>query len=260
MPFTADLPAQWLMWAHWVGLVLSLLLASMVLREAWPARLAQYILVGTGVGYSVVLAWQHVLRPRLWVPLTRGMAEIGSGGALPGGDGLWLVGIPLLLGLMMWAAGVDLLRGSRDDRIGRILRGLGAVPGGVLLGVGVGVAVAGAIQGTLGPQFLRAAQLAGPQVTPGALRGLGILALLISGGTLLAWLVDESTEERIFGRGLGWAVRLWRGLGQRALWLAAGVLLARLFFSRFTLLSARIQFLGELVAQQVGRWLAGGGP
>ena len=55
----------------WVGLLTSLALASMLLRDNALARLAQHILVGAGVGYAVVLAVRSVLWPQLVGPLLR---------------------------------------------------------------------------------------------------------------------------------------------------------------------------------------------
>ncbi len=256
MPFTADLPAQWAEWANWTALAISILIASMALRETVLARLAQYVLVGAGVGYAVVLAWHHVLRPRLWGPLWQGTLEEQFWVPLPGGAPFWLGWAPLVLGLLLWLAGLDLLRGGGDDRLGAVLRFLGALPGGILVGVGLGVALAGAFQGTLLPQLLRAGQLARPGIAPLELWLLGLLSLILTGGVLLAWVVRDETAQQVYGGGAGLVVRGWRRIGQRALWLAAGVLLARLLFSRITLLAARIQAVEGWIRQG----LPGGGP
>jgi hypothetical protein len=71
----------------------------------------------------------------------------------------------------------------------------------------------------------------------------GVLTLLITTATLLYLYVDPArylAGQPSYVRQLlnGW---LW--LGQRAIWLAAGILFARLMASRLSLLIARIDYL-----------------
>jgi hypothetical protein len=170
------------------------------------------------------------------------------------------------LGLLLWIAGIDLLRGSMTGRPSRLRSGvrlLAIVPMGILVGVAVGVGIAGAIQGTLIPQFLRSADLGLPEGSPGFLL-VGMLTLLITTGVLIHLQVGKlSAVEQKFPLFLLSFLRGWGWIGARALWLAAGFLFAQLFTSRITLLIARLEyFFYDLRATDLWIWLSariGGG-
>jgi hypothetical protein len=182
-------------------------------------------------------------------------------------DGIWLYWAPLGLGLILWLAGIDALRGStagRPSPLRRGLRLLAILPMGILAGVGLGVGIAGAIQGTLLPQFLRGADLGLPAGPPGFLM-MGILTLLITTGALLHLQVGKmSAATQRLPAFLLSILNGWGWVGERALWLAAGFLFAQLFTSRITLLIARIEyFLFDLRTSDLWIWLSariGGGP
>ena len=53
----------------WLGMVLSLMLFSFVIRDNLLERLAQYILVGAASGYLMVMVIQDILRPKLIEPM-----------------------------------------------------------------------------------------------------------------------------------------------------------------------------------------------
>jgi hypothetical protein len=70
-----------------------------------------------------------------------------------------------------------------------------------------------------------------------------VLTLLITTATLLYLYVDPArylAEQPTYVRRL---LNSWLWLGQRALWLAAGIIFARLMASRLSLLIARIDYL-----------------
>jgi hypothetical protein len=224
-----------------VGFVLSLLIFSYLIKDTVLARLAQYVLVGASLGYAGVLAIKNVLWPRLVTPLLLARAGEPTMPPLLGSPLLswWL---PLLLGALLWLSALEFMRrppGPGSSIWRRWLRLVGTLPLGLLLGTGVGVGIAGAIQGTLGPQFLRAAQIGIPAVADTGLLTMGILTLVITGGTLLYLHTDRSAIPK---RGPGWLIGPWRWIGQRALWLAAGVIFARLVAARLSLLIARIDY------------------
>ena len=52
-----------------LGFLISLAIGSYLIRDNFLARLAQYVLVGAGLGYLAVLVWRNVLWPRLFAPL-----------------------------------------------------------------------------------------------------------------------------------------------------------------------------------------------
>jgi hypothetical protein len=127
---------------------------------------------------------------------------------------------------------------------------------GILVGVAVGVGIAGAIQGTLAPQFLRSADLGLPAGSPGFLL-VGILTLLITSGALIHLQLGKNfTVDRNLPGFLGSILSGWGWIGERALWLAAGFLFAQLFTSRITLLIARLDyFLYDLRTSDLWIWL-----
>lgn len=219
----------------WGSLVMTLIIFSGILGDHALARLGQHILVGASIGYLGVLAIQHVLRPRLIAPLL----------ADPTGDPLrW---VPLVLGVILLIAGLDrTLRPARTTAPPlwqRGLHGLGRIPVAFLLAVGLSAGIFGVLQGTFFPQFWQAAQTAFDPGVSVPIYLAGVLTLLITTATLLYLYVDPArylAEQQTYVRRLlnGW---LW--LGQHALWLAAGIIFARLMASRLSLLIARLDFL-----------------
>ena len=252
MDFTGNALLQTL--GFWVGLVMTLLIFSAVAGDHAAARLGQHVLVGAGLGYVGVLAVQHVLRPRLFAPLL----------ADPQGDPWqWT---PLVLGVVLIAAGLD--RSIRQFRPGggalpgwrRALHATGRVPVALLLAVGLAAGLFGALQGTFAPQFLAAAQTAfargAAQETSGRTFLAGVLTLLLTTASLLylygdpaRYLTDQPAPVRRVLSG-------WIWLGQRAVWLTAGLIFARLLASRLSLLIARVDyFVAALYATPLWVWL-----
>ena len=248
MDFTVNAMLQTL--GFWVGLVMTLLIFSAVMGDHAAARLGQHILVGAGLGYVGVLAVQHVLRPLLFAPLL----------ADPQGDPWrWT---PLALGVVLITAGLD--RSIRQFRPNggalplwrRALHAAGRVPVALLLAVGLAAGLFGGFQGTFAPQFLAAAQSA---FVPGASVAdflSGVLTLLITTAALLylygdsaRYLTDQPAAVRRVLSG-------WLWLGQRAVWLTAGLIFARLLASRLSLLIARIDyFVTAFYSTPLWAWL-----
>jgi hypothetical protein len=224
----------------WVAFFFTLMVFSALAGDNPLARLAQHILVGAALGYAAVLAARHVLLPRLFDPLARGEAGVMDG---------WL---PLGMAAVLIIAGVDRIvfrTAKRNAPPGwrRLLHGAGRLVTALLLGIGLGAGIMGALQGTLIPQYLRAAQIGFVPSAPGYLPLVGLLTLVLTTATLLHLYLDPARHldrQPGYARGLmaGW---LW--LGQRALWLAAGLIFARLAASRLSLLIARITFLTDMI-------------
>jgi hypothetical protein len=221
--------------AFWGGLVMTLTILSGVLGDHALVRLGQHLLVGASLGYLGVLAIQHVLRPRLFAPLL----------ADPAGDPLrW---VPLGLGVILLIAGLD--RTLRSPQSAppplwrRAIHGLGRLPVALLLAIGLSAGIFGLLQGTLFPQFGQAALTAFDPAVSMPIFLAGVLTLLITTATMLYLYVDPTrhlAEQPIYVRRL---LNSWLWLGQRAIWLAAGIIFARLMASRLSLLIARIDYL-----------------
>lgn len=219
----------------WIGMLVTLLILSAWLGDNVLARLGQHLLVGAALGYSAVLAVQHVLRPRLLAPLwaDRGRAP-----------DLWLL---LALGLLLVVAGLDRTwRPRRTHTLPvwrRTLHGAGRVPVAFLLGVGLAAGLLGTLQGTFLPQFWRAARIAFDPTAPAELFVIGVFTLMITTATLLYFYVDP---VRYLEEQPGWIRRLlgiWIAIGRYAIWLAAGIIFARLMASRLSLLIGRVDFI-----------------
>ena len=271
-PFSSGLPGLLQDAGLVLGLVMSLMIGSYLIRDNFLARLGQYVLIGAGLGYLAVLVWRNVLWPRLFAPL---IADPMAWQSATGTD-LFTLWLPLLLGVLMWGGGLELLRLPPDRFKGRILlRLLAAVPAAILGGVVLGVAVSGAVQGTLWPLLSAALQTSQAETAAasGGTAGTGqatwlvrLLTLLITGGVLIHLQYgpiagekesgsppprSSSPVEADAGAGarpnlyrmlLGTSLRVWEGIGRRALWLAAGIIFARLVASRFSLALARLDY------------------
>ncbi len=275
-----------------LGLLISLAIGSCLIRDNVLARFAQYILVGAGLGYMAVVAWSNVLWPQLFAPFLADPA-------------LWLTAtepenlqdhLPLLLGLVMWLGGLDLLFKPPGKWSGRrLLRLLAVLPAAILAGAGLGVGLTGSLQGTFWPQLAAAVELPHansfnlPEVSAGGGQSIWLLRLLtlvITGGVLIHLRLGRSAAAKGRDRvsapssrgiasfvppvgliplsrtGFGKALAIWEGIGRRALWLAAGMIFARLIAARFTLILARLEyFLFELPRSELWQilWAAARG-
>lgn len=133
---------------------------------------------------------------------------------------------------------------------------LGAIPVALVIGLGIAVITLGSIQGTLAPQSLRAAATGLDGSGGPAQFLLGALMLLITTGALLQLRIKPSrdlADQPAWVRSL---LTGWMAIGKRGLWLAAGVIFARLMASRFSLLIARVEFLaGRLETTGLWQWL-----
>ena len=221
----------------WVGFVLTLLIASLLFRDNGAARFAQHLLVGVSLGYAAVAAIQLVLRPRLFAPLLQG--EVQSA---------WLW-IPFVLGLVLLIAGIERsLRqgqtsGGGPGRSRRLWNLVAAAPVALLVGVAVAAGLVGVIEGAIGPLFWQTA-VAGVWWT-GSTTGAweGGLALLLTIATLSSLMFDPRRHVARWPRPLRIAAGALVWTGQRAFWLAAGMVFARLFASRLSLLIDRAAYL-----------------
>jgi hypothetical protein len=247
MEAAVGLPNAWLdALGFWLGLLVTLLVLSAVLGDNALARLGQHLVVGAVLGYAAVLAVQHVLRPRLWTPLMENASENAP-------SPLWLW-TPLALGVLLVVAGLDRTWRTARPGVGfplwrRALHGLGRIPVFFLLGVGVAAGLFGSLQGTFFPQFWRTAAIAFDPNASGLLFLIGVLTLLITTATLLYFYLDPDrylVEQPAYVKRLlnGW---IW--VGQRAVWLAAGLIFARLMASRLSLLISRVEYLLSVIGQ-----------
>ncbi len=241
----------------WLGMAMTLALFSLLLGDTIVARWAQHLLVGASMGYLAVVVVQSVLRPRLVEPLLQGQWRTVAG--------------PAALGLLLLVAGIErIVRQSRTPQAGQQAAGptgdpaarglwglLAIVPVALLLGTGLAVGLAGIVQGTLIPQTGEVLFKTWAAGRVGPAFWYGGLTLLLTTATLLHLTLDRSRHIDALPRPFRDLMRGWVWIGRRALWIAGGVLLARLFASRFTLFYVRIDAINQaLQSTGFGQWLA----
>lgn len=236
--------------ALWVGFAFTLLIFSAIFGDHLLARFAQYVLVGAGLGYAVVVTWQSILALEF-------VAALRSD---PRAD-VW-AWTPIILAAVLAIAGLERIfaQGRLQPpvrRWRRALRTLGAIPALAFVALGVAVAAVGAVQGTLAPQFLSTARSSLQWDSEPAAFVTGALMLLITTAALVFFVLDA---DQHLAHQPSWVQRLgraWVWIGQRAVWLAAGALFARLFAARLTLFIAELMhWVGRLQAADIGALLA----
>ena len=234
----------------WIGFIFSLLILSSILGDHGLARFAQHVLVGASFGYAVVIAYYHVLQPRLVAPLQAGDTANLS---------VWT---PLVLGVMLLLAGLDrtaLQQAQAARRLPGWRRGLHAVgrlPAALLLGVGIGVAVIGTLQGTLFPQYVRAGQIGFAASGPNLQVLTGVLTLVLTTGALLSLFVDVQRHLADAPAAVVAVMSGWLWVGRRALWFAAGLVFARLLAARLSVLITQFETLAAVLHNTApGEWL-----
>lgn len=225
----------------WVGLVVALLVFSAILGDHWLARLGQAILVGAGLGYAAVVTWHAVIE----LPVVQGL--LADPRAEPWN---W---IPVMLAVLLMTASAERIffqgeGGPPAGGLRRVLRWAGVAPAALLLAAGIAVVAVGTVQGTLLPQFFAAARTGIRWDSALDVFLNGLLTLVITASALVFWGLDP--QRHLHGQP-DWVQRLmraWVWFGQRAVWLAAGVIFARLLASRTSLLIAQFEFIQAAIS------------
>ncbi|MGH2592862.1 MAG: hypothetical protein ACRDGG_05055 [Anaerolineae bacterium] len=179
-----------------VGTALTVFVLSYLIGDNFLYRLAMHILVGVGAAYVVGVAMGQVLYPRLIAPLTSPALDARVFG--------WFG----VLGCVFLIA--KLLRRAAW---------LGNVAVGYMIGVGAGVAIGGAVFGTLAPQVIASTA-----------SGLGNLLILV---TTVATLIAFTYSRAAWRGPVGWIGTLGRG----ALYVAFGAAFALVFITGASVLT-----------------------
>ena len=226
----------------WLGFLVSLCLFSLIIGDNVLSRLALHVLVGSTLGYAALMAWQEVLSPRLLVPLVDDP---------PANRSLF---VPLTLALLLAASGLERIfrpnnRSGPPASWRQFFSVLGILPVALTVGLTIAIIMLGSIQGTLAPLTLRTAAT-GLVLTDGVGGWLaGILTLLITTGALLHVRIKPERDLKRQPRWLQQFLNGWMTIGRYGLWLAAGVIFARLMASRFSLLIAWFNTLAKQLQQ-----------
>lgn len=163
-----------------VGLVLTLMVFSYILKDNVFFGIALYLLVGVSSGYATLLIIRSVILPMLVSPLLK-----------PGTQSFYLALVPLILSVLF----VFMLfkRGSR----------MGRIPLAFLVGVMVAMALFGVSRGTLAPQLLSVFQYFSLGVVAGhsTIRWWGLLeAIAIFLGVVAILAFFQERQRKMFGK------------------------------------------------------------
>jgi hypothetical protein len=194
---------------------LTLMVYSYLLGDTFLFRVAEYLFVGVTVAYSAVVAVRSVLLPQLIMPLATAPAEN--------------------LGLLAPAFLCALLFANLVPR----LRPLSSIPLAIVVGVGTGLALGGALVGIIVPQVAAT-------ILP--IHPLLPLAKMLDNAIIVVGTVCTLLYFAFTARGESPANRLIRGAGSVGRWfmlIAFGAVIGNVVMSRLSLLIGRVQFLLE---------------
>lgn len=137
--------------------ILTLAILSFLYRDNPVYKMAESLLLGTAIGYMIVVTWNNTLMDTLFTPLA---------------GGRWSLVVPLVLGLLMFS------------RFSRRTAPLVKIPIAVLIGSGAGVAIPAMLdQRTLAQMSATVTPLLGPTGWP----DLSAVIVLVGVLTTLAY-------------------------------------------------------------------------
>lgn len=200
---------------QWVAFILTLIVFSYLIKDNFLYRLALHVLIGVAAGYAFLVSYKAVIEKKLFLPLLQDpQTNVG------------LI-VPLILGLLLLT---KLL-----PRAGW----LGNLSLAFLFGVGAGLAVGGAVAGTLWPQ-VKASMLSLNPVQVGFGKAIDNLIILVGTLSALFYFYFTGTRRRK-------VLKAWVSLGKVFIMMAFGALFATGLVTFLTLLASRIKFLLEVV-------------
>jgi hypothetical protein len=215
--------------AGWVSLVLTLMVFSYLLGDNFLYRLATHALVGVAAGYAVVVATESVLVP--WLNETL-LADTGTRDEATM-TVIRMVGIvPFVIGLLL------LFKFSpRYAPLGHL--GLAFV-----IGVGVAVAVVGAVAGTVVPLAREAGETIGDDTSDGVIVLIGVITTLIYFQYMAVERGGEIRRPRAF--------RALSGIGRVFVTITLGALYAGVILTSLAIFSDVIRQQLEFIFDKVG--------
>jgi hypothetical protein len=214
---------------------MTILIFSYLLRDNILYRWALAILVGAAAGYAMGIATRFVITEWIVVAIDAGSADATYS---------FLYMVPLLLGSLL------IFKGFPPTRLLVRLSVIGNIPLGYLVGVGAGVAVSGALTGTLLPQVIATGQAINWDT---GIVGL-VEGILVALATIAVLLFFTARPQKPAPASLpAQATRPWKqrieGLGQFFLMIGLGVAFAGAISSALTALVIRLWHLADLFDQ-----------
>jgi hypothetical protein len=212
-----------------IGLVLTLMVFSYLIRDNPLFRIAVYIFIGVACGYAATVVWHDVLLPKL----SQSVTTFHPLSILP-----FVFGISLLAKLS-----------PRTSWIGSFAMA-------VLVGVGAAAAVGGALIGTLLPQAQAAIDgfdvLSAGNVGEAAFRLLGGVIMLVGTVFTLASFhfsagraADGTPKRNRILEGVAWVGRIFIAI-------TFGALFAGVYISALTAMIERLSFVINFIRQLIG--------
>jgi len=206
---------------------LTLMVFSYIFGDNVLFKLATHIFVGVAVGYAMIVVWHQVFYPAF------SSGNIAS----------------VLPALILCVLLIFKLRPTQ----GGVTNALGSLALAFVLGVGVALAIGGALVGTLLPQISAMVNISlNPNHYPDTENEVGlvlwlnnIIMVLGAIGTFFYFTFTVRSQGFLGGLREGF-VRFWAGMGRLMLIFTLGALFANAFSSRVALLVSRLQFLTGL--------------
>jgi hypothetical protein len=209
-----------------LGAALTLLIFSYLLGDNPLYRLALHIFIGASVAYVCVVALHSVILPSLLPPDTA-----NSDDRL-----LWIISlVGALLGTLLLIGNI------------RGLSRLSSVSVAILLGVGVAVALGGAVLGTLTPQMdaATAPVIPEPPVVPDILEPLGKVVAVI--GTVTGLIVFTFTSRWPMRRSVSRFLSGGARVGRWFILIGFGAAFGGVLAASLAFFADRVQYLKEVV-------------
>ena len=197
----------------WVGFALTLMVYSYIIRDNFLYRIAVYVFVGLTAGYTSIVTIESVLVP--WFDVT-----VNTGEAAKVGLGL----TPVMLALLLF------LKNSR--RFGYI----GNLGLAIVVAVGAGVALVGALTGTLIPLAQDTVNASNGELADGLVILVGVTSSLI----YFQYLARRTRDNRVVRFR---SLQLFSAVGQGFIVVTLGALYAGAILTSLAIFSERIGFM-----------------
>lgn len=201
-----------------VGFLFTVALLSYLLGDNPVYRLALHTFVGVAAGYVALIVIYQVLTPRLIVPLSSGDV-----------DNVYLSVVPLVFFAFL------------IFKLGPRTAALGNISIAYLVGVGTGVAVGGAVTGTLIPQ-VRLTWLSGESFVNAVLILAGTIATLIYFQFWMRGETSSGTAERVA------PMRFLADAGQVFVVVTLGVIYGGMILSGIAIFSERLMAMVDWIS------------
>ncbi len=197
----------------WAGFALTLMVYSYIIRDNFLYRIAVYIFVGLTAGYTSVVTIESVLVP--WFDVT-----VNTGEAAKIGLGL----TPVLLTLLLF------MKNSR--RFGYI----GNFGLAIVVAAGAGVALVGALTGTLIPLAQHTVDASNGELADGLVILVGVTSSLI----YFQYLARRTRDNQVMRFR---SLQLFSAVGQGFIVVTLGALYAGAILTSLAIFSERIGFM-----------------